>query len=115
MSVTSDLRILRHMVFGRIRGGTHSERLESYYSAQAADYDDFRRRLLSGRQELFSTLPIPPGGRWLDMGGGTGANLEHLAPRLSQMSEVTIVDLSESLLNVARKRIADRRWTIVPQ
>jgi S-adenosylmethionine-diacylgycerolhomoserine-N-methlytransferase len=113
MSVASDLKILRHMVFGRIRGETHGERLESYYRDQAAGYDDFRRRLLPGRQDMFAALTIPPGGRWIDMGGGTGSNLEHLGDRLGQLADLYLVDLSPSLLAVARRRAEMNHWSNV--
>jgi S-adenosylmethionine-diacylgycerolhomoserine-N-methlytransferase len=113
MSLASDLRILRHLILTPIRGETHGERLESFYSAQAAGYDDFRARLLPGRRELYSALPTPAGGRWIDMGGGTGSNIEYLADRLSQLSALFVVDLSASLLEVARRRAAEQHWSNV--
>ncbi len=47
------------------------------------------------------------------MGGGTGANLEKADDRLSTMRKVYIVDLSGSMLEVARRRIAERNWNNV--
>ena len=58
-------------------------------------------------------MPAPEGGVWVDLGGGTGANLERLGDRLSQLGKVYVVDLAGSLLEVARRRIADRGWTNV--
>jgi S-adenosylmethionine-diacylgycerolhomoserine-N-methlytransferase len=113
MNVVADLRILWHLLLTPIRGSTHSERLESFYRGQAAGYDDFRARLLPGRREMYSALPVPLGGRWIDMGGGTGSNLEHLEDRLPQLADVFLVDLSLSLLDVARQRVADHRWSNV--
>jgi S-adenosylmethionine-diacylgycerolhomoserine-N-methlytransferase len=113
MSLASDLRILRRLALSPIRGETHSERLESFYAAQASGYDDFRARLLAGRQELIAALPTPSGGRWIDMGGGTGSNVEYLADRLPQLADLFLVDLSDSLLNVARARVAERQWSNV--
>jgi S-adenosylmethionine-diacylgycerolhomoserine-N-methlytransferase len=113
MSLASDLRILRHLILTPIRGNTHSERLESFYRAQADGYDDFRARLLPGRQELYTSLPVPQGGSWIDMGGGTGSNLECLADRLPALAELYLVDLSPSLLDVARRRVADHQWSNV--
>ncbi|MFM7741372.1 MAG: SAM-dependent methyltransferase, partial [Planctomycetota bacterium] len=77
MGLWSDLKILYHMAFKPVRGGSHAERLESFYGGQAKGYDDFRKRLLKGREELWKALPKPEGGVWVDMGGGTGANLEN--------------------------------------
>jgi S-adenosylmethionine-diacylgycerolhomoserine-N-methlytransferase len=113
MGVAADLRILWHLLLTPIRGDTHSERLESFYKGQAVGYDNFRSRLLPGRQQLYGALPVPAGGRWIDMGGGTGSNLEHLADRLPQLAELFLVDLSPSLLEIARQRVAERRWSNV--
>src|SRR5437868_14393117 len=77
MGFASDLRILYHLVLKPVRGKDHAARMESFYAGQAAGYDDFRKRLLKGRQELWNLIQPPAGGTWLDMGGGTGANLEY--------------------------------------
>ena len=56
----------------------------------------------SGREQLYRELPVPTADV-NDMGGGTGSNLESLGDRISQLSEVFLVDLSPSL-DVARER-----------
>jgi len=113
MSLISDLRVLYHLTLTPIRGKSHSERLESFYSRQAHDYDSFRQRLLQGRQQMWDLLPAPAGGVCVDLGGGTGANLEYLGERLANFSKVYLVDLSPSLLKVADERIAARGWSNV--
>ncbi|MDB5386911.1 MAG: SAM-dependent methyltransferase [Planctomycetaceae bacterium] len=113
MSFLSDLKILWHMSVSPIRGKTHSERLESFYSKQAQGYDDFRRRLLQGRKEMWDALTIPEGATAVDMGGGTGANLEFLGDRISHLKQLHLVDLSGSLLKVAQQRIEARGWANV--
>lgn len=110
MSLFSDLKTLTQMVFHPIRGKTHSERLEGFYSQQASGYDEYRKRLLQGWQQMWETLPIQQGDTLLDMGGGTGANLEFLGGRISQLSRIQLVDLSTSLLKIAQQRITDRGW-----
>src|SRR6188508_3409504 len=75
-SVFNDIKILWHMAVTGGRGKTHEERLENFYSGQAAGYDAFRKRLLHGREELFTALPTSPG-VWVDMGAGTGENAEN--------------------------------------
>jgi S-adenosylmethionine-diacylgycerolhomoserine-N-methlytransferase len=87
--------------------------MESFYSGQAEAYDDFRKRLLKGRQELWNLIQPPDGGTWVDMGGGTGGNVEYFGDRLSKLSKVYVLDLSHSLLEVAKKRIAAKGWTNV--
>ncbi len=113
MSLASDLKIIACMARGARRGPTHAARLERFYRPQAGAYDDFRRRLLHGRRELYQRLPVPDNGIWIDMGGGTGANLEALKGCLSQLNHVYLVDLCPSLLAVARARIARNGWTNV--
>lgn len=111
MSIASDLKVLYHMVLKPIRGKDHASRLESFYSGQAEAYDDFRKRLLKGREEMYKQVPVPEGGLWVDMGGGTGSNLEYIAESVPKMRRVLVVDLSPSLLQIASKRIAARGWT----
>jgi S-adenosylmethionine-diacylgycerolhomoserine-N-methlytransferase len=110
MSLPADLRILYQVLFARQRGATHAERLENFYGKQAEGYDDFRRRLLHGRKELYERLPTPDGGVWIEMGGGTGSNLEYLGPRIAPLANVLVVDLSPSLLAVARRRAEAHGW-----
>lgn len=107
----ADLKILYHLTLRPVRGKSHAERMENFYGAQAKGYDDFRKRLLKGRQELWDSVPTPENGVWVDMGGGTGSNIEYLESRIDQLKKVYVVDLSQSLLNVANDRFAKKGWT----
>ena len=113
MGLLADLKVLYHLTLSPVRGRTHAERLESFYSGQAQAYDAFRARLLQGRAELYRSLPVPDGGVWVDVGGGTGANLEHLGDRMAQLRRAYVVDLTPSLLRVADERIQARGWANV--
>lgn len=113
MAFLQDLKILYHMALKPIRGKSHADRLESFYGGQAEAYDDFRKRLLQGREELVKAVDPPTGGVWLDMGGGTGSNLEFFGDTLPRLKKVYVVDLAPSLLAMARKRVADRGWSNV--
>lgn len=113
MAFLADLRVLYHLVLKPVRGESHADRMESFYGGQAEAYDDFRRRLLQGREELYSRLNVPAGGIWIEMGGGTGSNLEYLGERIHQLGKVIVVDLSQSLLDVAARRAKDRGWSNV--
>lgn len=106
----NDVRTLWHLLASRIEGQTHAERLDSFYSGQAAGYDQFRRKLLHGRCELFESLPVPEKGVWVDLGAGTGENAELWGPRLQEFRQVYLVDLCQSLLDVCQQRITDRGW-----
>lgn len=111
MGLLADLKTLYHLTFRRGKGKDHAERMESFYGAQATSYDSFRRKFLKGRQELYEAIPVPEDGVWVEMGGGTGSNLEYVGQRLAQLAKVYIVDLSPSLLKVAQQRINDNNWT----
>ena len=113
MSRISDLPVLWRMLRGMERSGNHAQRLEGFYAGQAAVYDRFRERLLHGRDDLLARLPLAPGDVLVELGAGTGRNLEPIAERIPGLAAVHLVDLCPSLLTVARQRIAARGWTQV--
>ena len=75
MSLLSDLKILYHMALRPIRGKSHAERLESFYSGQAEAYDDFRKRLLQGREGLWQKIGPQPGATWVAVQARTSSSL----------------------------------------
>ncbi|MEM9587544.1 MAG: class I SAM-dependent methyltransferase [Planctomycetota bacterium] len=95
------------MVMHRTTGDTHQERLESFYADQAEHYDSFRSRLLHGRPGLFGSIDFPRDGVWVDMGCGTGENVDFAGDRAGKLAQVHLVDLSPSLLDVAQRRVAN--------
>jgi len=99
-----DLRILAALLRGQGRAGSHAERLERFYAPQAEDYDRFRARLLQGRAELIEQLPLRDGDVFVELGGGTGQNLDFFGPRLARLGRIDVVDLCPSLL----ARVAQR-------
>ena len=110
MGLISDMKVLYHLTMKPIRGKDHASRMESFYGGQAEAYDSFRKRLLKGREELWELLDVPEDGVWVDMGGGTGANLENLGDKIGHLKKAYVVDLSTSLLEVASERFKARGW-----
>ena len=100
MGFFADMKILYHMLLKPVRGDSHAERMESFYGGQAEAYDDFRRRLLKGRELLWQQLPVESDCVWVDMGGGTGANIENFGDEIGKPKQVYVVDLSDSLLKI---------------
>ncbi|KAL3474905.1 hypothetical protein BJX99DRAFT_271479 [Aspergillus californicus] len=106
-------------------GDSQQDALESFYSTQATVYDTTRKRLLRGREDMLGLVaaqlkykvdekeletgkPI-----WVDIGGGTGYNIEVMAAFLSVpefFSQVYLVDFSPSLCEVARQRFERLGW-----
>ena len=111
MSTLGQLKALYHMALSPIRGESHQERLDSFYAGQAEHYDETRQKMLHGRDELIADLPAPEQGKWLDLGCGTARNVEAWGDRLANFQQATLVDLSESLLGIAGKRVEKNGWS----
>ena len=62
--------------------------------------------MLYGRRDLVDLLPATPGDRIVELGAGTGRNVEFFGTRLAQLEQVEVVDICPALLNVARRRFA---------
>jgi S-adenosylmethionine-diacylgycerolhomoserine-N-methlytransferase len=106
--ILADSRVLLSMLRGKPRSGTAAERLQAFYAPQASRYDAFRERLLHGRTELIEKLPAVPGSTVVELGGGTGANMERLGARLPAVRRYIVVDLCSALLEQARMRARNR-------
>ena len=101
--------------------------LESFYKSQADAYDATRRILLRGREDMLGLVaaqlrykeerghfkhnrPV-----WVDIGGGTGYNIEAMQEFVDVptfFAKIILVDLSPSLLDVARRRFARLGWDV---
>ena len=107
-ALKNDTAVLRQMLRGMPKSASHAQNLQSFYGAQAQDYDRFRERLLRGREELIARLlaQLPARARVVELGGGTGRNLDFFGDRLSDIAGFDLVDLCPALLERARQRIA---------
>ncbi|KAJ4468170.1 hypothetical protein J3R30DRAFT_3305702 [Lentinula aciculospora] len=97
-------------------------RLDKFYEGQADVYDATRRGLLRGRKTMLnlsaghlrSLRANCPDKRlvWVDIGGGTGHNIELMDQffPISSFDAIYLIDLCEPLLQVARKRFALKGW-----
>lgn len=106
----NEIKTLSRMVYHK-SGKNLEERLENFYRDQAGDYDRFREKLLPGRKTLMTRLSQQAGGRWADLGCGTGANLEYMGDAaVKQFTQIDLVDLSSSLLEQAQERLQKNQW-----
>lgn len=105
----SDIKTTFKILFNRPKGTNHKERLESFYQNQAWDYDRYRKKLLHGKDDLFHFFSDWSPQSWCDVGCGTAENLERAAKYwdVSALKDIDLVDLSDSLLSVADKRVKD--------
>lgn len=103
-NIALDLRTVWALLRGQPRHGTHADRLQRFYASQASRYDAFRDNLLHGRRELIDAMLLPTHARILEMGAGTGRNLDYFGERLHEFRSVDLVDLCPALLTRARIR-----------
>lgn len=103
-ALRADLGVLRAMLRGMPKSGADAARLDAFYAPQVEHYDRFRERLLHGREQLVARLALPAGARIVDLGGGTGRNIECFGTRLAQIASYEVVDLCEPMLAHARAR-----------
>lgn len=106
MNLVADALTLLRLARGRAPQGSHAESLQAFYAPQAQHYDAFRERLLHGREDLIRMLEPQSGSMVIELGGGTGRNLEYLGWRLRSFNRVEVVDLCPALLEQARRRCA---------
>jgi len=102
----ADARVMLAMLRGMPGGPDTQSRLQAFYAPQAQAYDAFRERLLRGRAELIASLDLADGAHVVELGAGTGRNLEHFGPRLAKLGRVDLIDLCPPLLDQARRRAA---------
>lgn len=127
-SFTSTIKTLYHMIAAPFKINTKAslqDNLETFYKNQAEHYDSYRKRLLWGRTPMLQaclaylpSLSSPSASSnliWVDMGGGTGYNIEEMSKSIpiNTFAKVYIVDLCESLCAQARLRVAKHEWTNV--
>ncbi|KAF4629462.1 hypothetical protein G7Y89_g8685 [Cudoniella acicularis] len=106
-------------------GNGQQDALESFYKAQAGVYDVTRKTLLRGREDMLGLVAAQLVNKaakerthdtkriWVDIGGGTGWNIEAMSEFVSVpdfFSSVYLVDFSPSLCEVARKRFTRLGW-----
>jgi len=106
-----DLSVLFNMYVKPISGDDHKARLDSFYAGQKDDYDVFRHRFLHGRWPMACAMPSPKNAVWVDIGGGTGSNLEFFGKDgIKNFDQVYILDLCGPLLEVAEQRVKENGW-----
>jgi ubiquinone/menaquinone biosynthesis C-methylase UbiE len=103
-TLRADLSVLRAMARGMPKTHSHADDLAAFYAPQIEHYDRFRERLLQGREQLISKLPLPMHAHVVDLGGGTGRNIEYFGERASHIARYDVVDLCAPMLAHARQR-----------
>lgn len=118
-SPKDDLLVLKSLWLSRANGKDHAERLEAFYGPQAKAYDGFRTNFLWGRKPMLAAcaarLEQQRDMIWVDLGGGTGENVDLMATYLplDRFKAIYVVDLCRSLCQQAEEKVAAKGWSNV--
>ena len=92
------------------------EKMDLFFEARISDYDEHMLRDIEGAREFYpftaSLLPRQEGARVLDLGCGTGLELEYYF-RLAPRALVTGIDLSEGMLAALKEKFPDRNLELI--
>ncbi|KAF9220624.1 hypothetical protein BS17DRAFT_759265 [Gyrodon lividus] len=121
-AIKPQLKFIWHCFIRPLGATDQRTRLDKFYKGQADVYDATRSGLLRGRNTMLSLSAShlramrakDPAQRliWVDIGGGTGHNIELMNKHfpVSSFDAIYLIDLCEPLLEVARKRFSGRGW-----
>ena len=92
------------------------ERMEDFFAARVDGYDEHMRTTIEGASDFYaytaSLLPGEKGARVLDLGCGTGLELEEYF-RINPDADITGIDLSEAMLKALKEKLPDRKIHLI--
>lgn len=92
------------------------EKMDEFFAARLEGYDEHMKRDIEGASGFYdftaSLLPKAVGAQVLDLGCGTGLELEAYFA-LNPSAKVTGIDLSEAMLNALKAKFPDKEMTLV--
>ena len=92
------------------------EKMDDFFAARVDGYDDHMKTNIDGASEFYaytaSLLPKAAGCTVLDLGCGTGLELEEFFA-INPGAKVTGIDLSEAMLNALKAKFPDKALTLV--
>ena len=92
------------------------EKMDDFFAARIDGYDEHMKTNIEGVSGFYaytaSLLPAAAGSRVLDLGCGTGLELEEYFAR-NPDAEVTGIDLSEAMLDALKAKFPENALTLV--
>ena len=92
------------------------EKMDDFFAARVDGYDEHMRATIEGADDFYaytaSLLPADTGARVLDLGCGTGLELEEYF-RINPDAAVTGIDLSDAMLSALKNKFPDRRLNLI--
>ena len=92
------------------------ERMDDFFAARVDGYDEHMRTTIEGASGFYAwtaaLLPATEGAHILDLGCGTGLELEEYF-RINPEAEVTGIDLSDAMLKALKEKLPDRKINLI--
>ena len=92
------------------------ERMDDFFAARVDGYDEHMRTTIEGASGFYAwtaaLLPATEGAHILDLGCGTGLELEEYF-RINPEAEVTGIDLSDAMLKALKDKLPDRKINLI--
>ena len=92
------------------------EKMDDFFAARVNGYDDHMRTNIEGSSHFYaytaSLLPKESGRKVLDLGCGTGLELEEYFA-INPCAEITGIDLSEDMLNALKAKFPEKHLTLI--
>ena len=92
------------------------ERMDDFFAARVDGYDDHMRTYIEGASDFYaftaSLLPMDKEAQVLDLGCGTGLELEEYF-RFNPDASVTGIDLSDAMLKALEEKLPDRKINLI--
>lgn len=92
------------------------EQMADFFEERLDMYDDHMKNDIEGAREFYpftaECLPLSDGAAILDLGCGTGLELEEYF-KLNPTAEITGVDLSGGMLKALREKFSDKKLTLI--
>lgn len=92
------------------------EKMDAFFEARLSGYDEHMLRDIEGAVEFYpftaQNLPEAPDAHVLDLGCGTGLELEFYFAR-NPSAHVTGIDLSEGMLGALQQKFPDKKLTLI--
>lgn len=92
------------------------EKMDLFFAARLDGYDEHMKKNIEGAAEFYSytasLLPKRSGAKVLDLGCGTGLELEEYF-QINSRADITGIDLSGDMLGALQKKFPDKSITVV--
>ena len=92
------------------------EKMNEFFDKRLDGYDEHMMTCIESAEEFYpytaELLPQANGAKILDLGCGTGLELEHYF-KLNPSAQITGIDLTESMLNALRNKFPEKDLTLI--